>query len=56
MVLESKTKIRKIGGAFYIHIPSDVVMDSQYPFANEEEIEIKIVDDELIVKKRKNNA
>ena len=45
MVLKERTKILQSTNAKtqYITIPSDMVIDSQYPFKADDEVEIEIV-------------
>ena len=57
MALQSKIKIKQSKNAHtqYLIIPSAVVQDSQYPFKNDEEVEILVEPNErmLIVKQIK---
>lgn len=39
---------------YFIYIPTSVAKDSAFPFKPGEEVIIKIEDDQLIIKKRKN--
>ena len=58
MVLRAETKIRIRGGKgykyFYVHLPSKLAEDSQFPFEEEEHVIVEIVEGEgkLVIKKR----
>ena len=58
MVLKAETKINVRGGKrykyFYIHLPSKLAADSQFPFKEGEHVIVEISgEEELLIKKKK---
>ena len=52
MPLKGDTKITDNSGTDYILIPKSLRVDSQFPFDDDELLEMEVVGDEIIIRKR----
>jgi len=54
-MLESKTRILAIETSRYFLIPTEIFNDSQFPFKEGEEYNIKVIGKKLLINYAKNN-
>jgi len=51
-MLKEKTSVTEVGGSNRFLIPASLYKDSAYPFKDDDELEMEIVDDKIIVRKK----
>lgn len=56
MALSGKTNIMKNSGSSYVRVPKDIAEDSQFPFKEDDLLDIIIIEGRLEIKKSVENA
>lgn len=54
-MLKEETKIVDISGTTYLRIPKQVFKDSQFPFNEDDELEIEIINNSILITKKEGN-
>jgi len=52
-MLKNKTSVTDLGGSNRFLIPISIYKDSAYPFKDDDELEMEIMDDTIVVRKVK---